>query len=190
MQHLYFPQPSLHFFLHAKPVAMPGVSAEAGSGGLKAVALSKLTCQLEELQQQSTNLEKDNLCLRNKNAELQQVCAQQPTLLGTSPPVHCWQQQLDVHPYDSMPAEMQTKDSAFSSEQLGNPGWFSNSFFPILQVCDESLARQSALQLAHRQQVSELQDTVQGLKQQVSSCLATAFNLQPCLKDCSCCCLL
>jgi hypothetical protein len=37
-----------------------------------------------------------------------------------------------------------------------------------LQACDESLAKQSALQLAHRQQVAQLEDAVHVLKQQVS----------------------
>jgi hypothetical protein len=36
-----------------------------------------------------------------------------------------------------------------------------------VQACDESLAKQSALQLAHRQQVSQLEDAVHVLKQQV-----------------------
>lgn len=37
-----------------------------------------------------------------------------------------------------------------------------------LQACDEQLAKQSALQLAHRQQVAELEDAVHSLRQQVS----------------------
>jgi hypothetical protein len=40
-------------------------------------------------------------------------------------------------------------------------------FAVVLQACDESLTKQSALQLAHRQQVAELEDAVHSLRQQV-----------------------
>jgi hypothetical protein len=41
--------------------------------GLKAIALSKLKCQLEELQQHNTDLSADNQRLKDKNCALQQV---------------------------------------------------------------------------------------------------------------------
>lgn len=53
---------------------MPGVAATEEAPALKAVALSKLKCQLEELQQHNNELSADNDKLKNKNAALQQVC--------------------------------------------------------------------------------------------------------------------
>lgn len=52
---------------------MPGVAATEEAPALKAVALSKLKCQLEELQQHNSELSAENDRVKNKNAALQQV---------------------------------------------------------------------------------------------------------------------
>lgn len=54
-------------------IIMPGVSATDETPCLKAVALSKLKCQVEELQQHNTHLTADNQGLRQKITALQQV---------------------------------------------------------------------------------------------------------------------
>jgi hypothetical protein len=53
--------------------AIPEASVEQATPGLKAVALSKLRCQLEELQQHNADLAADNDRLKDKNAAMQQV---------------------------------------------------------------------------------------------------------------------
>lgn len=53
--------------------ATPEASVDQATSGLKVVALSKLRCQLEELQQHNADLAADNDRLKDKNAAMQQV---------------------------------------------------------------------------------------------------------------------
>lgn len=133
------------------------------SNGLKAIALSKLKCQLEEVQQHNTDLTAENLRLKNKNCALQQVrndfMKQLHKLPSTSHvnstcilPVHCTFKPCNVAPVAV-----------------------------AAQTCDESLAKQSALQLAHRQQVAQLEDAVHVLKHQVwEAAVVVVLLLLPC----------
>jgi hypothetical protein len=50
------------------------MSSGEDSNGLKTIALSKLKCQLEEVQQHNTDLSAENARLKNKSCALQQVC--------------------------------------------------------------------------------------------------------------------
>lgn len=142
--------------------AIPEASVDQATPGLKAVALSKLRCQLEELQQHNADLAADNDRLKDKNVAMQQVwCVYLSHLCRQSGTPKAPVLQLAPWPYACM------------------------LLLALSQACDESLAKQSALQLAHRQRVSELEGAVHTLKQQVgrlslASCgaLSTAAVLQ------------
>jgi len=59
----------------SESVTWPLMPASEDAGGLKAVALSKLKAQLEEVQQHNTALSSENDTLKDKCAVLQQVGA-------------------------------------------------------------------------------------------------------------------
>jgi hypothetical protein len=123
-----------------------------------AVAVAKLRAAVEDLQEQNSVLKGDAARLQHQVDSLQQVM-----------PWLCSQLLTAEYPCSTAPG------CALACNQAA-----TLHMHHMTQACDDSLAQQSALKLAHRQEVSSLQDTLQGLQQQVSAACGMACTRARC----------